>query len=186
MEFGTPETVHIDRVIPYWRNPRRLNADAVQAVKASIEEYGYSQPVVVDNEMVIIIGHTRYAALRKMKIEQIPIVKASHLTPNQVKQLRVIDNRSGEYAYWDFEKMAAEITAEDSDLIKALFPEASHWGEASEEAAREITEAEDGRHSSWDDVDNTVEFVCPTCFHEWEATVTREDVMSGRIEMKDK
>lgn len=186
LKVGTPERVHIDRVIPYWRNPRHLSSEAVEAVKKSIEQYGYSQPIVVDNENVIIIGHTRYSALRRMGVEEIDIVKADHLTQYQTKQLRVIDNKAGEYSLWDFEKLSSEITGLDNELLVALFPEAAHWGEGAG-TSYEVTEEEtsgDGRHTDWQDVIPSVEFVCPSCYHEWETVVNREDVMNGRIGQK--
>ena len=62
------ETVDLDRVRPYWRNPRRVTEDAVTQLMASISEYGYQQPIVVDSDYVIIVGHTRYAALRRLNI----------------------------------------------------------------------------------------------------------------------
>lgn len=183
MPQGRVERVHIDKVVPYWRNPRRLNQEAVEAVRQSIENFGYAQPVVVDKEYVIIIGHTRYAALRRQGIEQVDVVVADHLTPHQVKQLRVIDNRAGEYAFWDFEKLIEEMGKQDSDLLNALFPEMAHHGEQEESEARRIAEAET-EHESWERVDPEVEFVCPVCFHEWETEVTREQILSGVIKSK--
>lgn len=173
---GKIEKVNIDKVVPYWRNPRRLSEAAVTAVKSSIEQYGYAQPVVVDSDYVIIIGHTRYAAMRRLNLEELDVLVADHLNPTQAKQLRVIDNRAGEYAFWDFNKLQEEVTAAESELLTELFPE-----------FLEEFQSADGSGPtpvSWEsepEVDSAVEFVCPSCFHEWEAEVTREQILSGFI-----
>jgi ParB-like chromosome segregation protein Spo0J len=181
---GRIERIELDRVVPYWRNPRNLSNEAVEAVKTSIEEYGYNQPIVVDKDYTIIIGHTRYAAMRRMEQAEVDVVVADHLTPQQVKQLRVVDNRAGEYAFWDFDKLQEEVADMDSQLLADLFPEIlSHL--QNDEAGNGptvdwATEEEDPLAG----VDPEVEFVCPKCFHEWETTVTREQIMSGIIESK--
>ena len=89
------ETISLDKVRPYWRNPRRVTEDAVNQLIASIREYGYQQPIVVDSDYVIIVGHTRYAALRRMEVTEAPVRVARSLTPAQAKQYRVLDNRAG-------------------------------------------------------------------------------------------
>lgn len=177
---GSIERVGIDKVVPYWRNPRKLSNEAVEAVKTSIEAYGYSQPVVVDKDYVIVIGHTRYSAMRRLDVPEIDVIVANHLTPTQIKQLRVVDNRSGEYAFWDFDKLQDEIADSDSELLAGLFPEILE--------AMLDSEGKGGLPVDWEvkdemaDVDPQVEFVCPSCFHEWETTVTREQIMAGTIE----
>lgn len=180
---GRMERVGLDRVIPYWRNPRNLSNEAVEAVKTSIEEYGYNQPIVVDNDYTIIIGHTRYAAMRRMEQAEIDVVVADHLTPQQVKQLRVIDNRSGEYAFWDFDKLQEEISDSDSELLAELFPEilSQLESENGQGPTIEWGEGDAGENPYMTEVDPEVEFVCPSCFHEWETVVTRDQIMSGLI-----
>ncbi len=177
---GRVEKVHIDSVIPYWRNPRQLNQEAVAAVSKSIENYGYAQPIVVDNDYSIIIGHTRYAALRRLGAEEIMVVVAEHLSPLQVKQLRVIDNRAAEYANWDFEKLAGEIEGGVTEFLLAMFPEMAHLGEFEATQTVSLTAAGE-RHEDWDAVDMEVEFTCPVCFNEWAIELTRDAIMSGRI-----
>lgn len=183
-QSGRVERVNIDKVIPYWRNPRRLSNDAVEAVKKSIEEYGYSQPVVVDSDYTIIIGHTRYAALRRMDLREIDVLVADYLSPTKVKQLRVIDNRAGEYAFWDFDKLQEEVADTDSQLLVDLFPEILSQLETSTGSAKTIDWEVTPEDDHFKDVDPSVEFVCPSCFHEWETVVTREQIMSGTITSK--
>jgi ParB-like chromosome segregation protein Spo0J len=81
------ELVSIDRVIPYARNPRK-NDGAVAKIVASIKEYGFRQPIVVDDEMVIIAGHTRLKAAQQLGLKKVPIHIAEGLTPVQVQAWR--------------------------------------------------------------------------------------------------
>jgi ParB-like chromosome segregation protein Spo0J len=99
---------NIDRLTPYARNPRKNDA-AVDKVAASLKEFGWRQPVVVDKEGVIIAGHTRYKAARKLGLTEVPVHVADNLTPAQVKAYRIADNRVGELADWDMELLALEI-----------------------------------------------------------------------------
>ena len=172
------ERVSINRVVPYWRNPRVLSEEAVAAVAASIQQYGYAQPIVVDADMTIIIGHTRYAALRQLQFEEADVLVVDYLSSQEIKQLRVVDNRAGEYAFWDFEKLQEEIGQSESKLLTDLFPEI--LGEFDPDGRSIVTR--DFNTSPEEEVDPQVDFVCPKCFHEWETTVTRDQIMSGRIE----
>ena len=108
------ELTEIQRVIPYARNPRR-NEQAIDKVAASIKEYGFRQPIVVDEDMVIIAGHTRLQAAQKLGLSKIPTHIATGLTPAQVKAYRLADNRTGQEAEWDDELLGIEL-GELSDL----------------------------------------------------------------------
>lgn len=176
---GRVERVKIDDVIPYWRNPRRLSEEAVEAVKSSIEQYGYSQPIVVDSDNVIVIGHTRYSALRRLGVTELDVQVAEHLSPQKTKQLRVIDNRAGEYAFWDFDKLQEEIGEGESLLLAELFPEILG---ALDEAEGSNKLPVDWEVKDDEEVDTLVEFVCPACFHEWEMEVTRQQILSGTLD----
>jgi DNA modification methylase len=97
------------RLKPYERNPRR-NAAAVDAVAASLKEFGFQKPIVVDAGGVIICGHTCYLAAQKLGLERVPVKVAKGLTPDQVKAFRIADNKTAEIAEWDFELLAAEVS----------------------------------------------------------------------------
>jgi len=86
-----------DSITPYEKNPR-LNDDAVDAVAASIREFGFRQPVVVDAEGVIICGHTRWKAAKKLQLAKVPVHVATDLSPEQVKAYRIADNKTAELA----------------------------------------------------------------------------------------
>ena len=98
----------IGRVRPYEGNPRR-NDDAVPKVAASIEEFGWKQPIVVDADGVIIAGHTRYKAAQALGLETVPVVVASDLTPEQCAAYRLADNKTSELAEWDYQLLAEEL-----------------------------------------------------------------------------
>lgn len=102
------ELWEIEKVIPYASNPR-INAAAVAQVAASITEFGFAQPIVVDAGGVVIAGHTRLLAARQLGLEKVPVFVAKHLTPAQAKAYRLVDNRSGETARWDLDLLAAEL-----------------------------------------------------------------------------
>lgn len=93
---------------PYDNNPRQ-NDGAVDAVVASIREFGFRQPLVVDNDHVIIVGHTRYKAAQKMGLDKVPVHVATDLTPAQIKAYRLADNKTGELAQWDFDLLPLEL-----------------------------------------------------------------------------
>ena len=99
--------IAIDAVIPYARNPR-LNTDAVSKVAASLKEFGWQQPIVVDKEMVVIAGHTRLLAAKSLGMKEVPIFVAD-LSEAKAKAYRIADNRVGEEALWDNDALAAEI-----------------------------------------------------------------------------
>jgi len=107
----------IETITPYARNARKIPAQAVDKVAASIKEFGWRQPVVVDGEGVIICGHTRWLAAQKLGLRQVPVHTASNLTPAQVRAYRLMDNRSHQESDWDFELLTTELLAlRDFDL----------------------------------------------------------------------
>ena len=100
----------VDRPKPYAKNPRRNDA-AVEKVAASIHEFGWAQPIVVDGDGVIIIGHTRLKAAKKLGLKTVPVLVRDDLSPEQVAALRLADNKTAELAEWDEPLLAAELDA---------------------------------------------------------------------------
>lgn len=103
------EYIDIDKVIPYANNPRHNDGEAVDKVAASIKEYGFKQPLIVDKENVVICGHTRLKGAKKLGLEKIPVIKADDLTPAQIKAYRIADNKVSEYSSWDNELLSIEF-----------------------------------------------------------------------------
>lgn len=108
--------VKLTEITPYERNPRVISEEAVTKVQESIESFGFKQPIIVDNNMVIIAGHTRYKAATNLELEEVPIIVVEDLTEEQVQALRIADNKTGEYSEWD------------NDLLKEIFEELEQNG----------------------------------------------------------
>lgn len=98
----------IDEIIPYENNPRK-NDNAVDKVAESIKEFGFKVPIIIDKENIIIAGHTRYKAAKKLEIKKVPVIMAEDLTEEQVKAFRIMDNKSSEFATWDYESLLLEM-----------------------------------------------------------------------------
>lgn len=100
----------IDQVKPYENNPRD-NDDAVSPVAKSIQQFGWRQPLVVDGEGVIIVGHTRWRAAKKLKLSEVPVHVATDLSADQIRAYRLADNQTGTLSCWDNEKLVVELFA---------------------------------------------------------------------------
>jgi len=98
----------IEAIKPYPGNPR-VNDDAVDAVAASLKEFGFRQPIVVDEGGVIIVGHTRWKAAKKLGLAKVPVHVATDLPPEKVKAYRIADNQTATLAEWDFELLPIEL-----------------------------------------------------------------------------
>jgi ParB-like chromosome segregation protein Spo0J len=90
-------------------NNPRLNDAAVDAVAASLRGFGFRQPIVVDPDDVIIVGHVRYKAALKLGLETVPIHVANELTPEQIKAYRIADNKTAELSDWNYELLPIEL-----------------------------------------------------------------------------
>jgi DNA modification methylase len=108
------QEVAIDRVRPYPGNPRK-NDDAVAKVARSLEEFGWRQPIVVDDDFVVIAGHTRLLAAAKLGHAKVPVHVATGLSASQARAYRLADNRVAQEAEWDDERLAAELLALSGD-----------------------------------------------------------------------
>lgn len=100
--------ISISLLREYDNNPRN-NDGAVDAVAASIRDFGFKVPIVIDADNVIIAGHTRVKAARKLGMETVPCIIADDLTPEQIRAFRLADNKTAELAGWDFTKLEEEL-----------------------------------------------------------------------------
>ena len=101
--------VNIKDLKPYEKNPRR-NDEAVKFVASSIKEFGFKVPIIVDKDMIIIAGHTRYKAAKRLKLKEVPVIMADDLSDEQVKAFRLADNKVAERSEWDFDLLTDELT----------------------------------------------------------------------------
>ena len=102
------EDIKIGDIIPYDKNPRK-NDMSVDKVAASIKEFGFKVPIVIDKDNVVVCGHTRLKAAKKLKLESVPCVRADDLTEEQIKAYRLADNKVGEESEWDFDLLGEEL-----------------------------------------------------------------------------
>lgn len=170
MSFDLPETVtlNIDEILPYENNPRQITEEAVAAVKQSIELYGYVQPIVVDKQHVIIVGHTRHQALKELGVKKVPVY-VSDLSEEKAKEYRLVDNRTGELAEWDYKALVMELREWDEALLADYFPDVDlevgalndvlTTDEDVERASDAVTSIKEAA------VMPLTEIVCPSCFH---------------------
>ena len=98
----------LSEIHPYEKNPR-FNDGAVEAVANSIKEFGFQQPIVVDKDHIVVVGHTRLKAAEQLGLTEVPVVIAENLTPEQVQAYRIADNKTGEIAEWNYELLPLEI-----------------------------------------------------------------------------
>lgn len=101
----------IDRPRPYSRNPRRISDAAIAKVAASIKEFGFRQPLVVDGKGVIIVGHKRFLAAKRLKMTHIPVTIADDLPPAKIQAYRLADNRTADDGEWDEDLLIDELSA---------------------------------------------------------------------------
>lgn len=101
--------VPIGSITPYENNPRN-NDDAVEATANSIKEFGWQQPIVVDKDNVIIVGHTRLKAAKSLGLDEVPVLVADNLSDEQVKAYSLADNSTGDLADWDSNLLISELS----------------------------------------------------------------------------
>jgi DNA modification methylase len=103
------EIADINSIKPYENNPRKLKDLAIKKVAMSLKEYGFRQPIVVDKDRIIVVGHTRFRASKKLGFKEVPITIADNLTTEQINAYRIADNRTAEESEWDNELLKMEI-----------------------------------------------------------------------------
>lgn len=101
--------VNISEIKPYLKNPRKIPEEAVNKVAASLKEFGFRQPIVVDKNMEIVAGHTRLLAAKKLGLDVVPVHIAQNLTESQIKAYRLADNKVAEFSDWDDPILDAEL-----------------------------------------------------------------------------
>lgn len=114
------ENKKISELIPYEKNTKKHEKNQIDNVAESIKQYGFVQPLVIDKNNVVVIGHCRLLAAKKLKMQEVPCVCVSDLTEEQVKALRIVDNKSNE-SPWDFDFLIDELAEINLDAFNFDF-----------------------------------------------------------------
>jgi hypothetical protein len=190
VKIALPElvTLPLEEVKPYWRNPRRISQESVDKVAASIGEYGYVQPIVVDREHVIIVGHTRLQAVRQLGWAEVGVY-VSDMDEEAAKAYRLVDNRTSELSAWDHELLRNELREFPDLLIGDFFPnvdlevgQTATAAEVTEEQLRHAGEKITRVKEADPTATHTTTVVCPGCFHDFQVRtrslpgLTQEDL----------
>ena len=186
------EVVALATIKPYWRNPRN-NEGSVEAVAKSIEDYGYNQPITVDQDYTIITGHTRLKALHRLGWKEAAVVVLD-LPPEKAKEYRIADNKTSELADWDFPELVEELRElTDPGDFQIYFPDidltallkSSSGDSVKPVSADKIAGVQDAAESRFKDhnereLQEYVEIICPHC--EEEFFVYRSEVLRDTVE----
>ena len=152
------ETLKLTDIVPYENNPRK-NDDAVNAVAESIRQCTYVTPIIVDENKVILAGHTRYKALKALGIEEVPCLICDGLTEEQKKKYRYLDNKTGEKATWDLMKLEVELEGVDLEGF-------DFFGIAADLTATPGPDRKIGENEEFDTEvfgDEEFKYQCPAC-----------------------
>lgn len=153
VEWMSPEDL-----IPYSKNAKMHPAEQIERIANGIKSFGWTQPIVVDKDNVVVIGHGRLLAAKQLLLEKVPVVKRDDLTDEQIKALRLEDNKTNESA-WDFsllEEELAELSIADFDMTQFGFDDPESFeAEEAPESFKEYGE------------DTKTKNKCPRCGYEW-------------------
>lgn len=159
--------MRLDELFPYENNPRK-NESAVAPVAESIKKFGFRVPIIVDKNNEIVTGHTRYLAAKELGLASVPVIRADDLTEAQVTAFRLVDNKTNEFAAWDFDKLDEEIAKVDClDLDKDLDMKIFGFDDISNDNLDGLFEDDPASNSSKEKKGKKV--VCPNCGHEFTA-----------------
>lgn len=154
----------INELVPY-ENNARINDKAVDVVANSIKEFGFKQPIIIDKNNVIVAGHTRTLACKKLGITKVPCIVADDLSEEQIKAFRIADNSSAQVAEWDMDKLQQEIQDLNFDFYELGLQEQL------DEIANSLVklETKDNEYDNQELKENTTKFhICPNCGCEFE------------------
>ena len=136
------KNIAVKDLVPYDKNTKKHDDVQINNVAESIKQYGFVQPIVIDKNNVVVIGHCRLLAAKKLKMQEVPCVCVEDLTEEQVKALRIVDNKSNE-SPWDFDFLAdelADLDLSDFDFDFGIDTDAEEETEIVEDEAPEVDE----------------------------------------------
>ncbi|MBO8180281.1 MAG: ParB N-terminal domain-containing protein [Archaeoglobus sp.] len=163
------EHVPLDKIIPYVNNPKKHPEEQIKKIASSILEFGFKVPIIVDKDYVIIAGHGRYEAAKRIGLKEVPVIVADDLSPAQVKAFRIADNKVAE-SDWDLEALAAELeqlkeidydlelTGFDDEEVRSLIDDLAIDDFFEEKPPAPADEEGEGQEDK-----GTITVVCPKC-----------------------
>lgn len=165
----------IDSIKPYPHNPR-INDQTIESLKMSLERFGWQQPIVVDRDRVIVVGHSRFRAAQELNLTRVPVLVATDLSAAQCRAYRIMDNKSHDYTRWDIVDLKTELEElEDLDITgfnlkeldQILFPELGLMGTNNSHAIKHhiIIEC-----SSEEDMEDIGKIIAEKGFVNWKKT----------------
>lgn len=152
--------IPLTEIKPYPNNPRK-NDDSIPVVMGSIRKYGFKVPIILDKDMVIVAGHTRFEAAKLLKLKTVPCIIASDLTDQECKELRLVDNKTSELSHWDFEMLESELATISTDLSEFGFGEMQDYLDSLD--MDDIPDLEDDEDAYQEPAQTFLE--CPMCHH---------------------
>lgn len=166
-------TLPVSEIKEYENNPRRISPRAIEGVKHSIQSYGYVQPIVVDMDNVIVVGHTRFLAMKELGHEEI-LVQQMDLPKEKADEYRLVDNRTGEMGEWDQKSLVLELREFEAGLLEGFFPEvdleivATTASDVTTANVEDATKAIERVASADPRTSHTTKVVCPSCYYEFD------------------
>lgn len=167
------ENISINLLKPYINNPRQ-NSKSIKHLEKSIKAYGFTTPITVDEDYVIVTGHSRYFAAKNIGMVEVPVVVLNHLTDAQIKQYRVADNKVQEHTEFDFStagdrlKKLAEGDEFFSDVFNEFIFDDINDENFDDEPEDEPEDPEDEDDDENEDLEQEKECICPYCLHEFD------------------
>lgn len=159
------EQIAVDDLLPYAKNSRTHSPEQVAQIAASMVEFGWTNPVLINANGMIVAGHGRVLAARKLKMDSVPCIRLGHLTPTQARAYVIADNKLALNAGWDEEMLKAEL-----DVLKEEGFEIGLTGFTEDEmsglfAVAAEPEAPDDFNEAGEDIET--DYRCPKCSYEW-------------------
>lgn len=159
----------VEKPQPYDRNARIIPQSAIDVVAKSLEAYGWRQPLVVDKNGVLVVGHTRLLAAKQLKLKEVPVHVAGALSEDQIKAYRLMDNRSNQESMWDHLILKDELsrlsTSDTFDVALTGFSDQEFAAFAQEVDVGRFTEAPKGFKTFGEELET--DCFCPHCNYKW-------------------
>jgi ParB-like chromosome segregation protein Spo0J len=159
------EVVKIEEVKPYEGNPRSISSAAIEKVAKSLKSFGFRQPIVVDKDYFVVVGHTRLLGAKHLGLKEVPVHVADSLTDAEVKAYRIADNKTGELTNWDDSLLKSEL-----ELLKTLEVDLQDTGFSEKELLKALapdSDVDGSQELDGNDFQN-FEHKCPKCGFEYD------------------